>query len=90
MRNDRMDWPAFSWVDFVSGKTEGMRASSSTPKLIADCRYRAKVPWQAVTQALHGQAMAVDYTNFKSTAKARKHHDACAGVWLAMHVGQER
>ena len=55
-----------------------------------DYQYRAKVPRKAVAQALHDQAMSVNYTNFKSTVKASKRHAAYMGVWSAMHGAQDR
>jgi hypothetical protein len=55
-----------------------------------DYKYRAKVPREAVAQALHDQAMSVSYPNFKSIVKDRKRHDAYMGVWSAMYGAQDR
>jgi hypothetical protein len=55
-----------------------------------DYKYRAKVAREVVAKALHDQAMSVDYTNFKSTVKASKRHDAYMGVWSAMYAAQGR
>ena len=54
-----------------------------------DYKYRSKVPREAVAKALHEQAMSVNYTNFKSTVKDRKRHDAYMGVWSAMYTVQD-
>jgi hypothetical protein len=54
-----------------------------------DYKYRAKVPRQAVAKALYDQVMSVNYTNFKSTVKDRKRHDAYMGVWSAMHAASD-
>lgn len=55
-----------------------------------DYKYRAKVPREVVAKALHDQAMAVNYPNFKSTVKDGKRHDAYMGVWSAMNATQGR
>ena len=55
-----------------------------------DYKYRAKVPREAVAKALHEQAMCVNYSNFKSTVKASKRHDAYMGVWSAMNAAGDR
>jgi hypothetical protein len=55
-----------------------------------DYKYRAKVPREAVAQALHDQAMSVSYTNFKSSLKDRKRHDAYMDVWSAMYKERDR
>lgn len=54
-----------------------------------DYKYRAKVPREVVAKALHDQAMAVNYPNFKSSVKDRKRHDAYMDVWSAMYKAQE-
>ena len=55
-----------------------------------DYKYRAKVSREAVAKALHDQAMAVNYSNFKSSVKDRKRHDAYLDVWSAMYATQGR
>ena len=54
-----------------------------------DYKYRAKVSWEALANVLHDQAMAVDYSNFKSSVHERKRHENYIGVWLAMYSTQE-
>ena len=54
-----------------------------------DYKYRAKVPREAVAKALYDQAMSVNYSNFKSTVKDKKRHDAYMGVWSAMYGVQD-
>lgn len=55
-----------------------------------DYKYRAKVPRAEVAQALQNQVMALNYSNFKSTVKERKRHDAYMGVWSEMYGVQDR
>ena len=55
-----------------------------------DYKFRAKVPREVVAQALHDQAMAVNYQNFKNTVKDKKRHDAYMDVWSAMFRAQGR
>ena len=55
-----------------------------------DYKYRAKVPREVVATALHAQVMGLDYPNFKSTVKEKKHHSAYMDVWSAMFKAQDR
>jgi hypothetical protein len=60
------------------------------PNKGTDYKYRSKVPRAEVAQALHDQAMGINYANFKSTVKDPKRHDAYMGVWSAMYGVQDR
>ncbi|MBK6323060.1 MAG: hypothetical protein IPF38_12965 [Burkholderiales bacterium] len=53
-----------------------------------DYKYRAKVPRQAVATAVRDQVMALNYPNFKSTVKEKKHHSAYMAVWSVMNRAQ--
>jgi hypothetical protein len=55
-----------------------------------DYKYRARVPREAVAKALHDQIVGVKYSNFKSSVKSTKRHDAYMRVWSAMFGVQDR
>lgn len=55
-----------------------------------DYKYRARVPREQVAQVLHDQVMSLEWSNFKSTVKAKKRHDAYMNVWSAMYAIQDR
>lgn len=53
-----------------------------------DYKYRAKVPRELVAKVVADQVMGLGYSNFKSTVKDRKRHDAYMDVWSAMYATQ--
>ena len=55
-----------------------------------DYKFRARVPREAVAKALHDQVIGVKYSNFKSSVKNTKRHDAYMNVWSAMYKIQDR
>ena len=55
-----------------------------------DYKFRSRVPREAVAKALHDQVMAVKYSNFKSSVKNTKRHNAYMNVWSAMYGVQAR
>ncbi len=55
-----------------------------------DYKDRARVPREAVAKALHDQVLVVKYSNFKSSVKNTKRHDAYMRVWSAMFGVQDR
>ena len=55
-----------------------------------DYRFRAAIPREQVAKAMFDQVMAVDYSNFKSTVKDHRRHDAYLGVWREMFSLQEQ
>ena len=55
-----------------------------------DYKFRSRVPREAVAKALHDQVIGVKYSNFKSSVKNTKRHEAYMNVWSAMHKIQDR
>lgn len=55
-----------------------------------DYKYRARVPREAVAQALHDQVMDLNWGNFKGAVKVKRRHDAYMNVWTAMYAEQDR
>jgi hypothetical protein len=53
-----------------------------------DYKYRAKVPREVVAKVVADQVMGLGYSNFKSTVKQNKRHEAYMDVWSAMHEAQ--
>lgn len=55
-----------------------------------DYKFRARVPRGAVAKVLHDQVMGLNWSNFKSTVKDGKRHDAYMNVWRSMYAIQDR
>ena len=55
-----------------------------------DYRFRAKVPREVVAKVMFDRVMVLDYSNFKSSVKNRKRHDAYMDAWVAMYRYQEK
>ena len=55
-----------------------------------DYKYRAKVPREVVAKVVADQVMGLGYSNFKSTVKQNKRHEAYMDVWSAMCGVQAR
>jgi len=55
-----------------------------------DYRFRAKVPREQVAKAMYEAVLNLNYSNFKSTVKGSKRHDAYMRVWDAMFRFQEQ
>ncbi len=54
-----------------------------------DYKFRARVPRGAVARVLHDQVMGLNWSNFKSTVKDGKRHDAYMNVWRSMYAIQD-
>lgn len=50
-----------------------------------DYRYRARIERDAVANKLATQIRDIGYSNFKSSVKEQKRHDAYMGVWQVMY-----
>lgn len=54
-----------------------------------DYRFRTKVAREIVAKAMYDRVMDLNYSNFKSSVKDRKRHDAYMGVWDVMYRYQQ-
>ena len=78
----------------VRGRIKGDIEAVRTDAVVSegggtDYRYRAKIPREAVAQALHDQVMCIGYSNFKGSVKDHQRHDAYMRVWAAMFGYQQ-